>query len=313
MVDERAEAARRDALEAISAIRVRGGRFYRDYMGVRSLPHSDGGCDSFLKVSRQALGPTGTPAPGAIGTLADVDLGWALRRIVGTNRRLATFGLNIRIARHEPAIRLDSCGEIVSLVDQIGMARCRISDERGQLVAEATGSFAVRPAQKLTDWETSIQNPDSIEPERILTPGELDEAESWLLDHAESSAQVDGPDGPYASYLGISWEERGEGSARTRWILGPHLWNRALHVHGGGVFGGLAEAVLACLPRQTRPRLVEQYVQLIRPCVGDQVRLQAKLVRHGQRLSSAEAAILDDRDRIIARSLATIETAEAAD
>jgi uncharacterized protein (TIGR00369 family) len=307
------EAARRDALQSISAIRMRGGRFYRDYLGVRSLPHTDGGCDSFLMVREQALGPRGTPAPGALGTLADVDLGWALRRSVGANRRLATFGLNIRIVRDEPAIRLDSCGQKVSLLDQIGMAHCRMTDERGRLVAEATGTFAVRAPQKMDDWQLSLQEADSADPLHLLSPDELDDAERGLLDHVESSARLDGPDGPYGDYLGIAWLERGEGSARATWPLGPQLWNRSNHIHGGAIFGSLAEAVLACLPRDAKPRLVEQYVQLIRPGVGDRLHLEAKLIRHGQRLTSAEAAILDERGRTVARALATMESAGAED
>jgi uncharacterized protein (TIGR00369 family) len=310
MSDGYLEAARRDALEALSAIRMRGGRFYRDYLGVRSLPHSDGGCDSFLMVRRQSLGPRGTPAPGALGTLADVELGWALRQAVGANRRLATFGLNLRIVRDEPSIRLDSCGQIVSLLDQIGMAHCRMTDDQGRLVAEATGTFAVRPPQKVDDWQISLPDADSPEPVSLLSPGDLDDAGRRLLSHVENSAQMDGPDGPYADYLGIAWERRGEGSARATWHLGPHLWNRSNHVHGGAIFGSLAEAVLACLPREARPRLVEQHVQLIRPGVGDHLRLEAKLIRHGQRLTSAEASILDDRGRTVARALATLESAE---
>jgi uncharacterized protein (TIGR00369 family) len=309
MGDGQVELARRDALEALSSIRMRGGRFYRDYLGVRSLPHSDGGCDSFLMVRRQALGPRGAPAPGALGTLADVELGWALRQAVGANRRLATFALNLRIVRDEPAIRLDSCGQIVSLLDQIGMAHCRMTDDRGRLVAEATGTFAVRPPQKMDDWQLSLQDVNGADPAQSLSPDELDDAERRLLGLAESSALLSGPDGPYADFLGIAWESRGDGSARATWLLGPHLWNRSNHVHGGAIFGSLAEAVLACLPQEARPRLVEQHVQLIRPGLGGKLHLEAKVVRHGQRLTSAEATLLDDRERIVARALATLESA----
>ena len=102
--------------------RARGAQRYPDPRGpvLPGLPGGSipaplrGGCDSFLMVREQALGPRGTPALGAIGTLADVDLGWAIRREVGAATRLATFGLTLRIIRDEPATRLDSCGEVIS-------------------------------------------------------------------------------------------------------------------------------------------------------------------------------------------------------
>ena len=174
-------------------------------------------------------------------------------------------------------------------------------------MAEATGSFAVRVPLDVNDWQISLQDVNGAEPDQPLRVEGLDEQERMLVEHAELAATKGSQDGPYADYLDIEWRERGEGSAVGRWRLGPHLWNRSRHVHGGAMFGGLAEAVLACLPRSRTLRLVEQHVQLIRPGIGEELRLEARLIRRGQRLVFAEATALSSNDRVVSQALATME------
>lgn len=311
MAEDLLAAARSEALEALAADRTSGVRFHRHFMGIRSNPSEDEGCRSLLLAHRQTLGPGGAPHPGALATLADVALAAALRRRLTAPQRVATFGLTLHIVRETPVPRVHSCAEPVSVDEGTGLARCLLTDPNGGLLAEASGSFAVRNPLTNTAWrmvarDIEIGDPAPAPP----AAAELTAEERLVVAHVERTVPLDGPDGPYGSFLGIEWQERGTGRVRARWPLGPHLWNRSGHVHGGAVFGTLAAVSLACIPPGTGARLVEQHVQYVRPATGEGIRLEAEMLRRGQRLISVHATILDAQGRTIAGALSTLDGSE---
>ena len=73
------------------------------------------------------------------------------------------------------------------------------------------------------------------------------------------------------------------------------------------MFGALAEAALCCLPREANPQLLEQHVEFVRPGNGSSMRVEARLLRRGRQLISAEGAIVDGDGQTLARGLATLE------
>jgi uncharacterized protein (TIGR00369 family) len=140
-----------------------------------------------------------------------------------------------------------------------------------------------------------------------VDPADLNAEEKRLLRRVEESLTMDGQDGPYANYLGIEWQDRGTGRSSGVWPLGPHLWNRATHVHGGALFGALAIAALACLPDETGVRVAEQHTQYVRPGVGTELRVQASMLRRGQMLSFVSAEVADAEGETVAAALVTLE------
>lgn len=305
---DRSAVATARALKVLAIMRAHGAQFYREYMAIRAAPASRGICESVIMVEPQTLGRGGFVASGALATLADVTLGSAIRTALPSGRRTATAGLTLQILREEPTGIVRARAETESVTSDTGFGHCRLTDEKGRLLAFATGTFAIRSVPRDGAWlpysRDGAITASSLPP---LEPGQLATHERALLRHAEESLQTESPDGPYGAYLGIEWARRGHDEASGIWHLGPHLWNRVEHVQGGAMFGGLTVTALACLPDDMKARVVEQHVQYARPGRGERLRVQAAVLRRGQRLISAEARAVDEEGKTVAGSLVTLE------
>jgi uncharacterized protein (TIGR00369 family) len=300
------EGARADALDSIDAVRNRGAGFYEHFLGVRRASVKAGRTLVDLLARPQALENDGSPAPGALATVADVAMYSALRLTLDPRFRMPTFSLTLQILRQVPTGRVYAHGEVLELSDQIGVARCRLAGESGEVLAEATCSNALVLRQEdgtrppLWYGAPESQTPVPADPDT------LSDAEHRTVEHVERSLELRGPDGPFADFLGLEWQTRGTGASAAYWPLGPHLRNHVGQIHGGALFGTLALAATVCAPTQARPRLVEQHVQLLRAPAGDELRVHARVLRQGRQLISVEGEVLDVGGRVIARSLATL-------
>lgn len=299
-----ADEVRHDALAALGAMRTHGYVFYREFMGANYVSSVDGVCHAAMPARFQTRGPSGAPALGALATLADIALASSWRPPVPPGQRLATVTMTLRVPREALTALVHARAEATWRADHVAASRCRLVDDRGGVLAEAEGTFVVRTPPEWVKLRTMLRR--GGHEYAALNPSELDEVESGLLRQVERSLLQGSPDGPYLDFLGIVWETRGSGQAVGRWPMGPHLYNRAGHAQGGALCGALAGAALACFPPDAQLRLVEQYVQFIRPGVGTELRVEAALVRRGHQLLSAEASVLDGRGRTATRALVTL-------
>ncbi len=298
------------ALQVFASMRTYGARFYREYMGIQSSLPLKGVGEASMPASPHTLGPRGFVAPGALATLADVALASSIRAFVAPRSRTATVGLTLQIVREVPTELVRARAEVVSGTSHTAVSQCHLTDDSGKVLALATGTFAIRPVPETGPWLPYAQDSAIAARDVVpVDPKELRDDELWLLKHVEVSLGGECLDGPYANYLRIEWLSRGTGRATAIWPLGPHLWNRVAHVHGGAIFGALAVAAAASLPENSRARVVEQHVQFARPGRGEALRVEANLLRRGQQLTSVHAQIVAEDDRSVASALVTLEVA----
>ncbi len=307
--DEAVTAIRPRVLQIFATMRALGARFYREYITVNIALRRDGVCEATMPAGVHVQGADGSVAPGALATLADIALGTSSRRLVPRGHRMATVGLTMQFAPEAKlAGNIQARAEVVSATAHMTVSQCRLTDDVGDLVALATGTFAIRPVPEGTPWLPYSQ--DSKIAASSLPPvasEDLNDIEQRLLGRVEHSLKSPGPDGPFASFLGIEWLSRGDGEPSGVWPLGPHLWNRVDHVQGGAIFGALSAAALACLPDDVRTRIVEQHVQYVRPGAGKSLRVEAKLQRRGQLLTSVQAEMTDENGDRVAGALVTLQ------
>jgi uncharacterized protein (TIGR00369 family) len=302
------EATRSRALQIFASMRAHDTRFYREYLAIQSSPPHDGACEAEMSVGIHTQGAGGFVAAGAVATLADVATAAAVATLAEQPSRTATVGLTLQLVRELPTQSVHARAKVVSMAGQMGMAQCRLEADDDELLAFATATFAIRPMPDDGSWLPHDRDGAiAAQPSPPADPRDLNGQEQWLLNHVEESLREDGWGGPYASFLGIDWHSKGTGEASGTWPLGPHLWNRVAHLHGGATFGALATAALAAVPDGQTTRIVEQHVQFVRPGQGNQLHVRANVVRRGERLTSVQAALTDDGGLVIASALATLE------
>ncbi|MGI5834906.1 MAG: hotdog fold thioesterase [Chloroflexota bacterium] len=302
-----------DILQAFAVMRANGFHFYRSFMSVLSLDDTEAVCGATMPVRHGVLGPSGTVAAGALGTLADEALANALFRAVAEPVRMATTGLTVQLLRETRARQIRAESEVVSLSRRIGVARCEMTDEQGALVATATGTYAIRRvrADDPRPFASQGDTTNQLQP-RPLALHDLKGQELEILKHVEGYLGAPGQDGPLADYLGIEWRKRGDGESSGRWPLGPHIRNSWGVVHGGAMFGALAVAALACIPGDPAGRILEQHVQFVRPGQGNQLYVESHLLRQGQSVIFVQATAKDAHQKTIASALVTVKGTQRA-
>ncbi len=296
-----------DILSAFAAMRAHGVRFYKTFMSFGELPDTTSVRGAAVPVRHRVLGPRGFMAAGALATLADAALSAVLRRSIGEPTKMATIGLMLQVIREVSARTIVADAETVSLTRRVGVARCKMTNEEGTLVAIATGTFAISNMQMVYPRlfaEQDNATGDSQLPSFPLQ--ELSRHERLILKNVERLLRASSADGPFADFLGIEWQRRGDGEARGRWPLGPHLWNTVGVIHGGAVCGALVAAALACIPGDPPGRILEQHVQFIRPAQGDELVVEAQLSRRGRSVIFVDAAVTNPEHKIVASALITV-------
>ncbi len=296
-----------DILQSFAVMRAHGVRFYESFMSIQELADTSAVCGATVPVRHRVLGPRGFVAAGVLATLADEALASALMSAIGEPSRLATIGLMVQVVRETPATQIQAEAEVVSLARRTGVARCKMTDERGNIAAIATGTFTIRRV-KTGDPRLFAEQGDATGDSRLqpVPLHDLTQQERSIFQHMERGFGATSQDGPFADYLGIEWNRRGDGESSGRWPLGPHIWNSTGAVHGGSICGALGVAALACIPGDPPGRILEQHVQFVRPGHGDELHVEAHLLRQGQSVIFVHAAITDVSQKNIASALVTV-------
>ncbi len=108
-------------------------------IGLEVLPAQTlGTAEVFLDVGQRMHNPMGFVHGGVLSLLADAAMGIAFGRTLDQKHRFATIELKINYIRPIKQGRLRAVGTLVQRGLRVGFLECRITDQRGKLVATAT-------------------------------------------------------------------------------------------------------------------------------------------------------------------------------
>ena len=272
------------AIDAIATTRESGGFFYAHFVGVR------GGTTDVGRSQLAVLPAPGQPRPStmAVGTLADLALGSALRSALGTGLLMPTVDLTLTLVR-EP--RGEVVAQALALPKATGSdtatASCDLSDSDGR-VGLASGTFALRPAAgavRSMPWDTALSStrPADRPGPPSLAPGDLSPEERACLeavtdDGGGASGGVDAVDD---ALLGFSASPHESENTRVEARVGPTLANRAGYLHGGALIALVARTARAALGPQPSD-LHTVTLQFLRPITGPELSGSASVLRRGR-------------------------------
>ncbi|NBR27988.1 MAG: PaaI family thioesterase [Betaproteobacteria bacterium] len=238
-------------LLGIAGNRTPGLHFPGYFLGI-SRPRIDGDtvdmsvpCTPFTRDADGAIDLT------ALCFLADSALATSTRSQVAPGARLATLHLQMQFTgRHATAdmhARAHSTGACVDTAVRQLMATATIEGTDG-VVCHASGEFAALdppPGVALAPlpWQLEVPpQPPALRPRDLAA----DEKPVFRACNSALAKAIDQP-----SFIQQFWGGlplRGEGSARTRFVIGPHLTNRVGHVQGGISVGVAARCACAAAP-----------------------------------------------------------------
>ncbi|HEY8449155.1 MAG TPA: PaaI family thioesterase [Bacillota bacterium] len=130
-------------LAAIRKTRSQGLHFFANFLGFEWEPAPPGRSRVCMPVGPQVRNTRGAVQGGAVATLADLTLAAAVRSALSPEVRLVTVEMRVHYLRPGRGPRLVGEGECVYAGRRFGVAEARISADDGELVALATGTFAV--------------------------------------------------------------------------------------------------------------------------------------------------------------------------
>jgi len=115
---------------------------------------------------------------------------------------------------------------------------------------------------------------------------------------------------PYAALLGIEVVRRDADGAEARLPFKPELQNRKGDVHGGAITSlidtALGNAAFADLGLGAAASTLSLTVNFLNAAKGD-LRCFARCVRRGRSIRFVEAEVLDDKDEVVAKAVATFK------
>ncbi|ADU49518.1 hypothetical protein Intca_3028 [Intrasporangium calvum DSM 43043] len=276
---------RQRAIDAIGNTRESGGFFYAHFVGVR------GGATAAGRSELAVLPAPGQPRPStmAVGTLADLALGSALRSALGTGLLMPTVDLTLTLVR-EPRGEVVAQGFALPTAtgSATATASCDLSDSDGR-VGLASGTFALRPAAarsvRSMPWDTALSptgpidqpGPPSLAP-GDLSPEERACLEAVLYDGGRASGGVDAVDDALLGFSAFPHETE-ETLVEAR--VGPALANRAGYLHGGALIALVARTAQAALGAQPTD-LHTVTLQFLRPVTGPELSGSASVRRRGR-------------------------------
>ncbi len=109
-----------------------------------SLPSAAmGTAEIFLNVDARMHNPMGFVHGGIISLLADAAMGIAFGRTLNEKHGFATVEMKTNYVRPVKQARLHACAELIQRGLRIGFVECRITDQRGKLIATASCTCTV--------------------------------------------------------------------------------------------------------------------------------------------------------------------------
>ena len=114
-------------------------------VGIQAITLEDGRARCSLTIDRRHYNPNGVLHGGVTFTLTDVAMGSAVFSTLPKGERTTAMEVQVRFLRAVTGGTLTVEGEVVSRHERIAVTRAEVTDDRGRLVAAATGTFYVFP------------------------------------------------------------------------------------------------------------------------------------------------------------------------
>jgi uncharacterized protein (TIGR00369 family) len=114
-----------------------------DFLGITVTAESDGKAIAEFHAQAQHANPMGTLHGGILCYLADAVMGIAFAATLGPGQSFTTLELKINYLRPVWTGLLRAEGEVVSRGRTVGLAACKITDEKARLIASATSTCMV--------------------------------------------------------------------------------------------------------------------------------------------------------------------------
>ena len=138
------------------AIPPHDARDFGGLVGIQAITLEDGRSRCSLTIDRRHYNPNGVLHGGVTFTLTDVAMGSAVFSTLPKGERTTAMEVQVRFLRAVTGGTLTVEGEVVSRHERIAVTRAEVTDDRGRLVAAATGTFYVFP-NSTSDAITSEQ------------------------------------------------------------------------------------------------------------------------------------------------------------
>lgn len=294
----------RQVMEALARRRAVGLHFLAHALGIEG----DVDCDSRSTSMLLRLAPAEemrSPSALAIGALADLAMGQAIRAQMPRGLRLATNSMTLHSRTAIPARGSEYAATArVSWAhrgNRTATATVQIHDESGEMAAVGSGAFSALPppdGQPLRgiDWARLRQGPLPH-----LSRDELDDEERTILETLESAAS------PSATLpealLSVDWMRLDPEGAEGETLVTVPLENRAGQLQGGAVYGLI---VLGAQQSASEGFQVgDVRVQFLRPGVRGAIRVRARMLRRGRTVAFLRV-VLDQGETQVAEGTVTL-------
>lgn len=134
---------------------------------------------------------------------------------------------------------------------------------------------------------------DNIPASDLPTPGESTSGPLGLAPEVEARVREHFAGVPFLAHLGVTVTSLASGFCEMQLAVRPEMTQQHGYLHGG-IIGTLADsasghATLTLLPAGHGVITVEYKMNFLAPLGGSRAVIRARVVRHGQRLSVAEA------------------------
>jgi uncharacterized protein (TIGR00369 family) len=118
-----------------------------EFLGIKFISQSNGQAVAEFTVGNQHANPMGTLHGGILCDLADAAMGVAFATTLQVDESFTTLELKINFLRPVWNGLLKAQADVVSRGRTIGMVECKVTDEKGRLIARATSTCMVLAGQ----------------------------------------------------------------------------------------------------------------------------------------------------------------------
>ena len=118
-----------------------------EFLGIKFLSHSNGQATAEFTAASRHANPMGTLHGGILCDLADAAMGVAFATTLQLDESFTTLELKINFLRPVWNGLLTAQADVVSRGRTVGMVECKVTDEKGRLIARATSTCMVLAGQ----------------------------------------------------------------------------------------------------------------------------------------------------------------------
>jgi uncharacterized protein (TIGR00369 family) len=122
-----------------------GAKEFCELIGLVVRPGKGGSCSSELQLDQRHLSIAARVHGGVLASMLDTTLGCAVFTSIAPGKGCATLSLNVHYFRPVVAGTLTCTALVGNITRQTAYATGEIHDDKGRLIASATGTFFLTP------------------------------------------------------------------------------------------------------------------------------------------------------------------------